>query len=68
MSWFSTPKTPKLYPVSESQHINITLIELLDKREHLGSTTYHIRLTSGKWVQVSEFDFGNIKALLGAYK
>lgn len=65
MSWFGKPK---LYPVSPTQFINLTTVELLDRRTLVGTTTYHIRLTSGKWLQVSAFDFGNIKALLGAYK
>lgn len=68
MSWFGNSKTPKLYPVSNTQHINLTAVELLDIRTSGGTTTYHIRLISGKWLQVSDFDFGNIKALLGAYK
>lgn len=67
MSWFCTPKKPKLYHISDTQFINITQVELLDERKYLSTTTYHLRLTSGKWVQVSEFDYGNIKALLGAY-
>lgn len=68
MSWFCTPKQPKLYPISATQFINITQVELLDEREHVGTVTYHVRLTSGKWVHVSKFDYGNIKALIGAYK